>query len=198
MISVYKIKPAFQKSLQPILKALHKMGVTANQLTVFAVLFSIGLGVLIWFHIDTHYFLLLVAFGLLIRMALNALDGMMARQFSMQSRLGEVLNEVGDIVSDLAIIFPLIIISAANPYLIVLFGVLAIINEFAGLMGRAMGGERRYEGPMGKSDRALVIGLLCLIGYFWRGVFNYTDWIFGISCALILISTFIRLKKAIA
>jgi CDP-diacylglycerol--glycerol-3-phosphate 3-phosphatidyltransferase len=197
MISVYKIKPAFQKLLQPLLKGLSKMGVTANQITVFSILFSIGLGVLVYFHLQFPYFLVLVAFGLLMRMVFNALDGMMAKQYNMQSKLGEVLNEVGDIVSDTAIILPFIVISSIHPILIIGFAILSIMNEFAGILGKALGGARRYEGPMGKSDRALLIGLFCLVYYFWNGLALYGNWIFGVAIILVLVSTFVRLKNGL-
>jgi CDP-diacylglycerol--glycerol-3-phosphate 3-phosphatidyltransferase len=197
MISVYKIKPAFQKLLQPVLKALHSIGVTANQLTLAAIALSVGLGYMFLHYEEYPVTLLLLPAGLLLRMALNALDGMMARQFNMQSRLGEILNELGDVLSDLAIIFPLVVIPGLNPIIVVAFGVLAVMNEFAGLMGRALGGERRYEGPMGKSDRALIIGLYCIIAYFWRDVELYADWIFGAASALVVVSTVTRLRKAL-
>ena len=42
----------------------------------------------------------------------------------MQSQLGEILNEIGDVVSDIAIIFPFVILPGINPVIIILFGVL--------------------------------------------------------------------------
>ena len=78
-----------------------------------------------------------------------------------------------------------------------MFGVLAILNEFAGILSKALGKERRYDGPMGKSDRALVIGIFCLVFFFWRDVIYYGDWIFGAASALVLVSTIIRLQKAL-
>jgi CDP-diacylglycerol--glycerol-3-phosphate 3-phosphatidyltransferase len=99
-------------------------------------------------------------------MALNALDGMMARRFNQTSKLGEVLNEVGDIISDVIIFFPLLKFQPESLYLIVIMIVLSVINEFAGLMGKVVGKERRYDGPMGKSDRALILGLYGLLIFF--------------------------------
>ena len=197
MISIYKIKPAFQNSLRPVLKKLHKLGITPNQLSCSAILLSIGLGYMFLYHNMYPILLLFFPLGLLLRMALNALDGMMAREYKMQSQLGEILNELGDVISDIAIIFPLMVIPAVEPFIIVSFGVLAIISEFSGVLGRALGGERRYEGPMGKSDRAFIIGLYCIVNYFWLGISTYSNWIFGIACLLIVISSFIRLKKAL-
>lgn len=197
MISVYQIKPAFQKLLQPVLNRLHAMGVSPNQLTLIAIIFSIGLGIMLLFYPEHRYFLLLLALGLLLRMALNALDGMMARQFNLQSKLGEVLNELGDVISDLAIILPLAIVPALDTWIIVGFAIMAVINEFAGLLGKAMGGERRYDGPMGKSDRALLIGLFCIVLFFWPDLQLYSNWIFGIGILLLLLSTFTRIRKSI-
>ena len=197
MFSVYKLKPVFQKLLQPILYALYKMGVTANQLTISAIILSclMGFGFLTYHTYSQS--ILIIPFGLFLRMALNALDGMMARQYNMQSQLGEILNEMGDVISDMAIIFPFVILPGINPVIIILFGVLAILNEFAGILSKALGKERRYDGPMGKSDRALVIGIFCLVFFFWRDVIYYGDWIFGAASSLVLVSTVIRLQKAL-
>ena len=197
MISVYQIKPAFQKLLLPVLKGLHKLGVTANQLTVLAVLLSLVMGGAILYHQNSPLLILVVPVGYLLRMALNALDGMMATQYNMQSKLGEVLNELGDVVSDAVIIFPILVLPNVNVIVIILFGVLAIINEFAGVLGKLIGGERRYDGPMGKSDRALVIGLFFLVYYFWPDVELYANWIFGLSTILVALSTITRVKKAL-
>ena len=197
MFSVYNLKPVFQKLLQPILHALYRIGVTANQLTISAIILSCLMG---FGFLQYHKFylgILIIPFGLLLRMALNALDGMMARQYDMQSQLGEILNEIGDVVSDIAIIFPFVILPGINPVIIILFGVLAILNEFAGILSKAIGKERRYDGPMGKSDRALIIGIFCLVFFFWSDVTYYGDWIFGIASALVLAGTIIRLYKAL-
>jgi CDP-diacylglycerol--glycerol-3-phosphate 3-phosphatidyltransferase len=51
--------------------------------------------------------------------------------------------------------------------------VLAIVSEYAGVLGPAVGASRRYDGPMGKSDRAFVFGALGL----WIGVTqSLPDW----------------------
>lgn len=40
---------------------------------------------------------------------------------------------------------------------------LAVFSEYAGVLGPMIGASRRYDGPMGKSDRALVLGLLAMV-----------------------------------
>jgi putative enzyme len=197
MISVYKLKPRFQQLLHPLSVWLHQKKVTANQITLVAIAFSLGIGILFWKASTTPLFFLALPIGLLVRMILNALDGMMAREFGQTSRLGEVLNELGDVVSDVFIFFPLLKYHPESLYLIVIFIVLSVLNEFAGIMGKVLGGERRYEGPMGKSDRALLIGVYGLIAYLGISIHPYSQIIFAVVIVLLLLSTFIRLKKGL-
>lgn len=197
MISVYKLKPKFQQLLTPVLLFLHKNHITANQITVSSILLSVVIGVLFWNADESRWFFLSLPIGLLLRMALNALDGMMARKFNQTSKLGEVLNEVGDIVSDVIIFFPLLKFQPESLYLIIIFIVLSIINEFAGLIGKAIGKERRYDGPMGKSDRALILGVYGLTVFFGADISGISKYIFGLLIILLIISTYIRLKKSL-
>ena len=113
------------------------------------------------------------------------------------TKKGEILNEIGDIISDLFIFFPLLIYEKENLYLIVIFLCFSIINEFAGILGKAVSGNRQYDGPMGKSDRAFVIGLYGLLSFFSIGFGKYSSWIFLVINILILISTITRIKKTL-
>ena len=197
MISFYKIKPKFQKLLKPILVGLYKFGITANQITVSSIVLSFFIGVSLWFHPDYRLGLIVVPIGLLLRMSLNALDGMMARTYNMQSKFGEVLNEIGDVISDLFIFIPMTQIKGLNHELLAFFIGLSIINEFAGFMGKLIGKERRYDGPMGKSDRAFLVGIICCILFFRPINLIIINSIFIGASALIVLSTVIRLKKGL-
>jgi CDP-diacylglycerol--glycerol-3-phosphate 3-phosphatidyltransferase len=181
----------------PILNALHKKKITANQITVFAIVFSFVLAVLFWYADVYHFFFLCLPIGLLIRMALNALDGMMARLYNQTSKKGELLNEVGDVLSDFILFIPLLKFQPESTYLIVLFIGLSIINEFAGLMGKILGGERRYDGPMGKSDRALILGIYGLLMFLSINLSGASLYIFLVVNALLLLSTITRCRKAL-
>jgi CDP-diacylglycerol--glycerol-3-phosphate 3-phosphatidyltransferase len=197
MISIYKIKPKFQQLLMPLLKLLRRLGISPNSITIFSILLSFGIAYFFWNTSDNSSYFLIVAFGLLLRMMLNALDGMMARIYNLQSKLGEILNEVGDIVSDVAIYFPLIIFETLRMEIAIIFILLSIINEFCGLMAKVISGERRYDGPMGKSDRAFLIGVICIVYYFTNGLAPYMNYIIGGSSILMIFSSYVRLTKSI-
>jgi len=165
-MSIYELKTKFQMILRPICIYLVNKGITANQITISAVLLSL-LGGLVVLTSDTHNItLLLIPVILFIRMALNAIDGMIAKEHNMKSRLGCTLNEMGDVISDALLYLPFAYISIISPELIVSIVVLGILSEMIGVISIQVGGERLYNGPMGKSDRAFVFGLLSIILVF--------------------------------
>jgi CDP-diacylglycerol--glycerol-3-phosphate 3-phosphatidyltransferase len=162
MASIYELKPAFQGLLRPFTRALAGAGVTANAVTVAATLVSLAAGAAIAGTRGTRGTLLLLPAVLFARMALNAVDGMLAREHGQKSRLGALLNELGDVVSDTALYLPLALVPGFSPPLVVGVVVLAALGELAGVLGQTIGASRRYDGPMGKSDRAFVFGLIAL------------------------------------
>lgn len=163
MASIYQLKPAFQSLLRPPVTSLARMGVTANQITVSAVLLSIAMGAWLALAPDSRTALLAVPAVLFVRMALNAIDGMLAREHDMKSALGAILNELGDVVSDTALYAPFALIVGIEPGLVIACVVLALLTEMTGVVAVQIGASRRYDGPMGKSDRAFAFGLLALL-----------------------------------
>ncbi|BBA33037.1 CDP-diacylglycerol/glycerol-3-phosphate 3-phosphatidyltransferase [Methylocaldum marinum] len=162
MATLYDLKPRFQAQLRPLTRWLARQGVTANQVTLAAALASLALGAALAIDTVPRLFLLLPVF-LFVRMALNAIDGMLAREHGQQSRLGAILNEITDVVSDAALYLPFALIPGVSAGLVVIVVLLAALTEMTGVIGYAIGASRRYDGPMGKSDRAFLFGLLGLL-----------------------------------
>lgn len=196
MISVYKLKPKFQQLLGPLLDLFYKLGMTANTITWMAILLSITTGVYCWLY-PTNWALIVMPIALLLRMTLNALDGMMARKYNMQSNGGEILNELGDVISDIVMFAPIYFLFDLNLYLLFTFLFLSTINEFTGVLGKAISKVRRYEGPMGKSDRALVVGIICLILFFTKSILPFLDYMFVLINLLLIVSTAVRIRNTL-
>jgi CDP-diacylglycerol---glycerol-3-phosphate 3-phosphatidyltransferase len=163
MATIYDLKPRFQNLLRPIVHKLAERGITANQVTLSAAILSALTGGIILLLSAYHWSLLLVPIVLFVRMALNAIDGMLAREHDMKSALGAILNELGDVISDAALYLPLAIIDGLPGWLIIIVVVLAICIEMNGVVAVQIGAGRRYDGPFGKSDRAFLFGLLTLL-----------------------------------
>ena len=175
-MSIYLLKPRFQSLLRPAVAALHAAGVTANQVTVAACVVSVLLGLGLYLHLAldsaaSHAALALIPLWMLLRMAFNAVDGMLAREFRQQSRLGALLNELTDVLSDAALYLPLALVAPLQAVWVGSFVVLAAMSEFAGALGPTVGASRRYDGPMGKSDRAVAVGAVAL----WASVAPLPD-----------------------
>lgn len=198
MASVYDLKPAFQRLLRPGVGALARAGVTANQVTVAAMLLSVAAGVALLVLPGRQWMLLLVPAVLFIRMALNAVDGMLAREHGMKSRLGAVLNELGDVVSDSALYLPLAVILPAPSWIIVVIVLAAVIAEMTGVVAIQIGAERRYDGPMGKSDRAAVFGLLCFLAGLGVPLTPWLPWALYAVLALSCLTILNRARRALA
>jgi len=198
MISVYNLKPAFQRLLRPCVNFLAKHNITANEVTIWAFILScLTSAGLLYAAKNYHYLYFILPVFLFIRMALNAFDGMLAREHNQQSRLGAILNEVGDILSDLALYIPFLYIRSVNYWLILCFSLLAMFTETAGIMALQIGSARRYDGPMGKSDRAFWFGLLGLLSAFnfpSSDILNYAVILINI---FMLITVFNRFKNAL-
>ena len=164
-MSLYALKPRFQALLRPVVRLLHGIGLTANQVTVGTCAVSLVLGVALAFATRSGQlgWLLLLPLWSLLRMALNAIDGMLAREFGQVSTLGAYLNELSDLLSDAAMYLPFAFLPEVGAWLAVLVIFLANVAEMAGVLGAVTGSRRCNAGPMGKSDRALVVGLLGLL-----------------------------------
>ncbi len=162
-MTIYDLKPAFQNLLRPICKGLAIAGVSANQVTVAAMAISLLVGGLFAAYPTSAWAAFLLPIWLFLRMALNAIDGMLAREHNMQSALGGMLNEIGDVISDTALYLPFALVPGLAPQLVIAVVLISIFTEMAGVVAIQIGASRRYDGPMGKSDRAFVFGMLALL-----------------------------------
>ena len=182
-MSIYQLKTQFQNQLRPISDKLVSSGVTANQVTISAIVLSASTSYVI-VNLPPHLyaknltikdssqhsqrFWLLLPVSLMVRMALNAIDGMMAREHQQASTLGAVLNEAGDIISDS------LLIASLRPHLplektqkpfskqthLYLINGLSTLTEMIAIGAHLATGQRANHGPLGKSDRAFELGAI--------------------------------------
>jgi CDP-diacylglycerol--glycerol-3-phosphate 3-phosphatidyltransferase len=197
-MTLYALKPRFQDLLRPLAARLAAMGATANQVTVAAAIGSVAVAAIVIWTAEHKTVFLLLPLWLLVRMGLNAIDGMLAREFGQKSRLGAYLNELCDVVSDAALYLPFAVIASFSPLGVGLVIFLAALSELAGVLGPAVGASRRYDGPMGKSDRALVFGALG----FWVGIGGplpaWLDWLIVLVAVLLMVTVVNRVRGGLA
>lgn len=200
MASFYDLKPRFQRWLRPLVAWCAANHLSANRVTLLACALSLVMAALLACFPERSVLFLCLLPVLVLRMALNAIDGMLARDHGQASKLGGVLNEICDVISDLALTLafvPLALFWGTSIWPIVALALAGLFNEFCGVLGHGLGAGRRYEGPGGKSDRAFLLGIAALLA-FGLDVFHWPlaslSGVFGVATALALWSSFSRLR----
>lgn len=196
-MSIYKLKSSFQTLLRPLVGRLARAGVTANQVTLVAAFVSVAIGALLVTNPAPALFAL-VPIWMSLRMAFNAADGMLAREHRQKSPLGGYLNEITDVVCDAALYVPFALVAPFSPPWLAAIIFLATLTEFAGVLGAVHGNGRNYEGPMGKSDRALLFGAL---GALVAGFGTLPEWTWHIqpmACVLLVWTVVNRVRGGLA
>lgn len=197
MITIYQLKPKFQNLLRPLVHTLYQRGITANQVTIFACLGSILTAGIIAVSLPNFMILWLMPIWLFVRMALNAIDGILAREHQQTSKLGAYLNELCDVISDTALMLILLPIAGINSIAVFSVIFLALLSEYAGVMAPLIGEKRRYDGPMGKSDRAFVLGALCVALALNIISMTFLNGILWAMVALLMFTIYQRIKRAL-
>ncbi|HUR79895.1 MAG TPA: CDP-alcohol phosphatidyltransferase family protein, partial [Thermoanaerobaculia bacterium] len=106
-------------------------------------------------------------------------------------RLGAYLNELSDVISDAALYLPFGMYFGWIATLATIFA--AALSEMTGVLGLMAGASRRYDGPMGKSDRAFVFSLLAV----WIFFMNPIPWVMWIVCGLTALTILNRVRAGL-
>lgn len=190
-MGIYSIKPTFQKFLNPIKNLFIKWKVHPTTINIFALIISLTGGLALYFSNTYPLLLLYIPLMAFVRTALNALDGLVARELKIKNqKFGEVLNELSDRLSDVVIFLGIAFSSFVNVYLALTVIILILISSYIAILSKAAGGKRRYEGIMGKADRMFWLSLASIIVYLTKNfkIINY----FLIFLAITLIITIIQ------
>ncbi|MBI4311538.1 MAG: CDP-alcohol phosphatidyltransferase family protein [Chloroflexi bacterium] len=195
-MNLYAIKPRFQQALRSIERPLVRRRVHPDVLTLSALGLSILGGVSIAASRWQPWLLLPVPAVVFLRLALNALDGMVAKDLDVARPWGEVLNEFSDRLSDLALFGGLATLPGVSLPLAASVIALMMLASYAGILSKAAGGPRQYGGLMGKADRMLLLAAASVAAFFagpW-----VLDYALLLMTAGILATLAARLRKTYA
>lgn len=191
-LSIYALKSSFQDLLRPAARLLHRLDVTANQVTVAACVGSIALGAMMISGPRTWFAVL--PLWMFVRMALNAIDGMLASEFGQRSNLGAYLNELTDVISDAALYLPFAFVQPFDWTAVGAVIFISALTEMTGVVGVMTSASRRYDGPMGKSDRAFVFSLFALWVALQPELPVWASWMMWVVALLAVITVVNRIR----
>jgi CDP-diacylglycerol--glycerol-3-phosphate 3-phosphatidyltransferase len=193
---LYKQKGNFQK----VVRWIGGSWMTANQATLLGMVFVVLVSLSFYFGLSEdgpRWLLLFTPAFLVLRMAMNALDGMLAREYDTGSVVGELFNEGLDVIGDTLCYGVLLFIPRMPTLPVVLFLVLIWMAEYFGVLGKSFpGGVRRHETVLGgKPDRAVWMGIFALCVFFVPTFFQYAGVYLTVVSCFVFLTSFVRIRK---
>lgn len=162
-MDLYRSKSMVVRQLDPVIDGLVHRRVNPDALTLAAI--PVGLVASACLLLSPAAPALFLAVPLLAaaRLVLNLLDGAVARRAGRMHPRGELYNELGDRLADIAFLTPVAVLPGADRTLVLLGVIGTVFASFAGLAPRAAGAERVYRGILSKPGRMALLGI-CSIG----------------------------------
>jgi CDP-diacylglycerol--glycerol-3-phosphate 3-phosphatidyltransferase len=194
-VDLYATKAAVNARLVPLVDRLAAAGVTPDQVTLSAVPVAVLGGACLLLSPAVPTLLLAVPLLVALRILLNLVDGNMARRTGRTHPRGELFNELGDRVADIALLAPVAWLPGALPEVVLLGVLVGVLASYVGITARAAGGERIYRGVLSKPGRMALL-VVCSSWAFVAGTGVTTAWtVFG---PVLLVGTTLTLVERIA
>lgn len=159
------LRPLADRLLEPFVAGALWLNLTPNAVSVLALLTAVGAGGS-FVAAGTEPLLYLVGAVLVFfNGVLDLLDGALARELSVQSAAGDLLDHVLDRYADLLIITGLA--AGTERYAIGLAAITGVLmTSYLGTQAQAVGLDRVYGGLLGRADRLALVGVVATVGAF--------------------------------
>jgi CDP-diacylglycerol---glycerol-3-phosphate 3-phosphatidyltransferase len=186
---LYSFKPWYARRLAPVRRRLVAANVPPAAITMAGIFFGAGAGAVLATLRPGPVAGAAVAALLAARLACANLDGGVARDGGRATPFGAVLNEIGDRAAELAVLAGCLALAPAA--LVLTAALAATLPSWVALAGAAAGLGRVQGGPVGKTERCLLLALLAAFG--WSAVWL---WALAAGSALTAVVRAARLARA--
>jgi phosphatidylglycerophosphate synthase len=190
-VNLYRSKNAIVRGLDPVVVRLERLGVTPDAVTLAAIPVGCVVSALLLISATAPVALLGVPVLAALRLILNLLDGALARRTGLMHPRGELYNELGDRLADVAFLAPVAFLPGADRTTVLLGVAGAIFASFAGVVPRAAGGERIYRGILSKPGRMILLAVFAV------AVFIVGPEAWGLFGPLLLVGTILTAVERI-
>jgi phosphatidylglycerophosphate synthase len=158
----YRSKRALAARHDGVEARLAAAGVSPDLVTVFAIPVAVIGGLCLLVSPTVPLALLLVPLAAGVRLAINLVDGALARATDRSHPRGELLNEVSDRLADIALLGPVAFLPGAQRETVLLGLTGAVLASFVGVASRAAGGARLYSGVLSKPGRMALLAVFAI------------------------------------
>jgi CDP-diacylglycerol---glycerol-3-phosphate 3-phosphatidyltransferase len=163
MDGLYALKPWYAARLGGLRRMLVSRRVAPAWITAAGVVFGAAGGAMFPLLDPGPAAAVVVGILLAARLGCANLDGGVARDSGRSTRLGSVVNELGDRLAELAALAGVL---ALAPAALVLAAALAASTpSWVSLAGAAAGAPRLAGGPVGKTERCLIMVAIAATGW---------------------------------
>lgn len=191
-MNLYATKGAVNARLVPFVNRIAAAGVTPDQVTLAAIPVALLAGACLLASPTAPILLLAVPILVVVRILLNLIDGNLARRTGHIHPRGELYNELGDRLADVAFLAPVAFLPGAMPEVVLLGVLTGVLASYVGITARAAGGDRIYRGILSKPGRMALL-IVCSAWAFVAGPEDTAAWaVFG---PLLLIGTTLTLVE---
>ena len=160
---LYSFKSWYARRLAPVRRRLVAANVPPSLITMTGICFGAGAGAVLALMRPGPAAGAAVAALLAARLACANLDGGVARDGDRATPFGAVLNELGDRAAELAVLAGCLALAPAA--LVLAAALAATLPSWVALAGAAAGLGRIQGGPVGKTERCLLLALIAAIGW---------------------------------
>jgi len=192
-MGIYSTKSKWQQALRPVVGFCAQHHIHPDLFTYGALLLSFVAALAFLLARAHHAWLWLVLPCVLVRLLLNLMDGLVARQLGLASAWGEAKNEFGDRLADAAIFLGLAFGGYADARLAALALALILCVSYLGILGKALGGPRVYGGIFGKGDRMISLALFTFYPLFSGNLASY-NWYLAFAAVAAAVTALQRLR----
>lgn len=192
-MGIYGTKSKWQRALRPVVTLCVRNRIHPDIFTYTALILSFVAAFSLFWAGSNRAWLWLVPLCVLVRLLLNLMDGLVAREIGLASTWGEVKNEFGDRVADTAIFLGLGFGGYADVRLATLALALILCVSYLGILGKAVGGSRVYGGMFGKGDRMISLAVFTLYPLFSGNLTSY-NWYLALVVLAATVTIIQRLR----
>ena len=158
----YASKRAIVAWLDGLVGRLAAAGVAPDAVTWAAVPVAVVGGIALLASPALPLVLVLVPVLVAVRLILNLVDGALARSTGRSHPRGELYNELGDRLADIAFLVPVAFLPGAQRETVLLGVTGAVLASFVGVTARAAGAPRLYGGVLSKPGRMILLAVFAV------------------------------------
>lgn len=153
------IAAIFRRTADAATKFCVRNGIQPDTISYLSIVAAFIAAICFWNSRSTPWLLIVAPLFCYLRLWFNMLDGMVAVAANKASRRGEILNDLPDRISDIAIFVGVAHSGWMNPFLGYWAAIFAVLTAYVGLFGQALGGQREFGGMMSKPWRMVAVSI---------------------------------------